>query len=83
MLLTARAALLALLLTISGPVPAEAAASLSATSAAELEFVADEYFLSTQLTIFKNGTPVPYFEDQNVGGNVFFDRVGGQQAFGQ
>ena len=75
MLLTARAALLALLLTLSGPVPAEAAASLSATSAAELEFVSDEYFLSTQLTIFNNGTPVPYFEDQNVGGNVFFDRV--------
>ena len=75
MLLTARAALLALLLTLSGPVPAEAAASLSATSAAELEFVSDEYFLSTQLTIFINGTPVPYFEDQNVGGNVFFDRV--------
>ena len=57
-------------------VPVGASAVVSVDPAAELEFVADEHFVSPKLRFFDSATlPKGYHLDHNVGGHAFFDQV--------
>ena len=57
-------------------VPVGASAVVSADPAAELEFVADEHFVSTQLRLFGSATlPTRFRLDHNVGGHLYFGQV--------
>ena len=74
-----RLALLMCLATVLSIVPVDASADTpdrASQRPAELEFVADEHFVSAKMRFFGSATlPDDYHSDRNVGGNVFFDQV--------